>query len=62
MICPKCKKQNNKEEEKSEKRKIRSFLREKDLKKHLKGKKSIENVENEDIEEETKKYNRNIRR
>ena len=34
---------------------IRKFLREKDLKKHLKGKKSIENVENEDVEEETKK-------
>ncbi|MEE2987505.1 MAG: S41 family peptidase [Nitrospinota bacterium] len=48
-------KQDNKEGEESEIRKIRKFLREKDLKRHLKGKKSIENVENEDVEEETKK-------
>lgn len=47
-------KENGKKEESEEKTKLRRFLREKDLKKHLKGKKSIEGTDEEesnDIEE-----------
>lgn len=55
-----------KEEESEEKIKMRRFLREKDLKKHLKGKSSIEGVEGESPGElqksEVKKLNEDLRK
>jgi len=44
---------DEKEKEPKEKTRLRKFLREKDLKKHLKGKSSIGDVKEEDVEEST---------